>query len=60
MRYFTKPMNSFSVRVTFDKKAGRWQTEKFKGEKLIQTAFGSTFDQAMIHTTMGGLEPDEH
>jgi multidrug efflux pump subunit AcrB len=26
---------------------------------MIQTAFGSTFDQAMIYTTMGGLEPGE-
>jgi hypothetical protein len=37
----------------------RWQTKKYKGKKLIQTAFGSTFDQAMIPTTMGGPEPDE-
>jgi hypothetical protein len=36
-----------------------WRTEKFRGKKLIQTAEGSTFDGAMIHTTMGGPEPDE-
>lgn len=60
MRYFTTPMNGFSVRVIFNKKTGRWQTEKFKGERVIRSAFGSTFDQAMIHTTMDGPEPGEH
>jgi hypothetical protein len=33
--------------------------EKFKGKKLVRSAFGSTFDTAMIHTTMSGPEPDE-
>jgi len=37
----------------------KFRNRKFKGKKLIQTAFGSTFDGAMIHTTMGGPEPDE-
>jgi hypothetical protein len=32
---------------------------KDKGEKLIRSAFGSTFDGAMIHTTMDGSEPGE-
>jgi hypothetical protein len=57
--YFTKPKNGYSVRVIFEKKTGCWRTEKFKDKKLIQTAFGKTLDQAMIHTTMGGLEPDK-
>jgi len=59
MRYVTKPLNGYSIRVICEKPSSGWRTEKFKGKKLIQTAFGSTFDQAMIHTTMGGLEPDE-
>jgi hypothetical protein len=57
--YFTKPKNGYSVRVVFEKATGQWRTEKFKGKKLIRTAFASTYDQVMIHTTMGGLEPDE-
>jgi hypothetical protein len=59
MGYFTKPKNGYSIRVIFEKSAGGWQTKKFKGKKLIQTAFGSTFDGAMIQTTMSGPEPDE-
>jgi len=45
--------------VAFEKKTGQWQTEKFKGKRLVRSAFGSTFEQAMLHTTMGGPEPDE-
>ena len=59
MRYFTKPKNGYSIRVIFEKRTGRWQTKKFKGRKLVRTAFGSTFEQAMIHTTMNGLEAGE-
>jgi len=59
MRYLTKPKNGYSIRVIFEKDTGRWQTEKFKGEELVRSAFGSTFEQAMLHTTMGGPEPDE-
>jgi len=59
MRYYADPPNDYFILVTFDKKSGQWRTEKFKGKNLIQTAEGSTFDGAMLHTTMGGLEPDE-
>jgi hypothetical protein len=59
MRYFTTPGNGFFIRVVFDKKTGEWQTQKFKGEQLIRCAFGSTLDEAMIHTTIDGPEPDE-
>jgi hypothetical protein len=41
------------------KATGQWRTEKFKGNELIQTTFGSTYDQAMLQTTMSGLEADE-
>jgi hypothetical protein len=56
MRYFTKPKNGYFIRVIFEKKTGRWQTEKYKGDRLIRSAFGSTFKQAMLHTTMDGTE----
>ena len=48
MCYFSKLANDYFVRVIFEKNSGRWQTEKFKGKKLIRSAFGSTFEQAMI------------
>jgi len=59
MRYSTKPKNGYSMRVIFEKATGRWRTTKFKGRKLIQTACGSTYDQAMISTKMGGPEADK-
>ena len=57
--YFTTPQNGFFIRVILEKKTGKWQADKFKGELLIHSAFGSTLDEAMIHTTMSGLEADE-
>ena len=59
MYYFSNLPNDYFVRVIFEKKTGEWQTQKFRGEKLIRSAFGSTFRGAMLHTTMGGPEPDE-
>jgi len=55
----TEPTNGCWIRVIFEKKTGRWLTEKYKGEKLVRSACGSTFEHAMVHTTMGGPEPDE-
>jgi hypothetical protein len=57
--YFTTPRNGFFIRVILEKKTGEWQTQKFKGEQLIRSAFGSTLDEAMTHTTIDGPEPDE-
>jgi hypothetical protein len=51
--------NDYFVRVIFEKKSGRWQTDKFNGKKLIRSAFGPDFDGVMLHSTMGGPEPDE-
>jgi len=59
MRYFTKLTSGYSIRVIFEKKTGEWQTQKFKDAQLIHSAFGSTLDEAMIHTTMTGMERDE-
>jgi len=59
MRYFSKPKNGYFIRVIFEKRTGRWQTKKFKGKKMIRSAFALTFEQAMINTTMDGPEPDE-
>ncbi len=42
-----------------DKNRGNWQTEKFRGDKLICLAAGPTFDGAMIQTTMVGAAVDE-
>jgi len=57
--YFTKPTNGYSIRVIFEKATGGWRTEKFKGETVVRSAFGSTLDEAMVHMTMDGPEPDE-
>lgn len=60
MRYFTKPKSTYSIRVICEKPTDRWRTEKVSGKKLIRTAVASTFDQALIHATMGGVEADEY
>ncbi len=59
MCYFTKRPNGYHVRVVFNQGRGNWRTEKFKGDVLICSAAGSTFDGAMIQTTMFGAEIDE-
>ena len=33
MCYFTEPMSDYFVRVISEKNPGRWQTQKFRGEK---------------------------
>jgi hypothetical protein len=58
MCYFTKHPNGYRVLVIQDKRSGRWRTEKFRGDKLICSAAGTTFDQAMLQTTMVGAEAD--
>jgi hypothetical protein len=39
-------------------RGGNWQAEGFLGDKLICSAAGATFDQAMLQTTMVGAEAD--
>ncbi|MGB8789445.1 MAG: hypothetical protein WA755_13580 [Candidatus Acidiferrales bacterium] len=59
MCYFTKRPNGYHVRVVFNKSRGNWRTEKFKGDRLICSAAGATFDGAMMQTTMVRAEVDE-
>jgi hypothetical protein len=59
MCYFPNLANDYFVRVIFEKRMNEWQTEKYKGDTLVRSAFGPTFDKVMINTTMGGPEPDE-
>jgi hypothetical protein len=56
---FTKHPNGYRVLVIQDKGSGKWRTKKFRGDKLICSAAGATFDKAMIHTTMVGAEDGE-
>ncbi|MFZ0738433.1 MAG: hypothetical protein WAM96_15165 [Candidatus Acidiferrales bacterium] len=59
MCYFTKSPNGYHVRVVFNKSRSNWQTDKFKGDMLICSAEGATFDRTMVQTTMVGAEADE-
>jgi hypothetical protein len=59
MCYFTNQPNGHQVRVIQDKKRGSWRTEKFQGDTLICSAAGTTFDGAMIQTTMVGAGEEE-
>ena len=38
---------------------GGIETFKYRGSELIREASGPDFQSAMIHTTAGGLAPDE-
>ncbi len=59
MMYYPAQPSRYSVRVIYKKKQGCWQTFKYREDKLIRCAFGPTFQNAMLHTTFGGPEPDE-
>jgi len=50
--------SDFSVLVVLHSE-GRIETFKYRASELICEARGSDFQIAMIHTTMGGIEPDE-
>jgi hypothetical protein len=59
MHYFPcLPSKHYAV-VTWEKAARRWQTRKFDGDRLIAEATGATFERAMIHTLLIGLQPNE-
>ena len=60
MCYVAKPNNGYFVRVVFDKKTGYWETEKFKGQRLVGTTWGPAFREVMMHTTMIPPEPGEY
>ena len=47
------------MRVVLDNASGRLETFKYKGKKLIARAGGMSFDSAMVHTTLVGIEKDE-
>ena len=59
MDYFGRQKSEYYVRVIYHKRTGVWETFKYRGEALVRNASGPQFDAAMIHTTMGGPEPDE-
>jgi hypothetical protein len=57
--YFTKHPNGYRVRVIHHTDSGKWRTEKFRGDILICSAAGATFDKVMIQTTIVSAEADE-
>lgn len=59
MTYVSRKESPYFVRIRYDKKAGLWQTSKYKGQQLISAAEGPEFERAMIQTTIRGPEPDE-
>jgi hypothetical protein len=59
MSYFKNHRNGYHVRVVFNKSRSNWQTDKFNGDTRICSAQGATFNEALMHTTLVGAEPDE-
>ncbi len=60
LTYFNREGGSYSVRVVLDKKSGRLETFKYKGDTLVARASGRDFESVMVHTTLVGIEKDEH
>ena len=58
MRYRPTIDSDFSVLVVLHRE-GRIETLKYRGSELIWEACGPDFRTAMIHTTAGGLAPNE-
>jgi len=58
MRYRPAGASDFSVLIVLHRD-GRIETFKYRGSELIREASGPDFQSAMVHTTMGGLVPDE-
>jgi len=59
MRYLPRLPSDYYVDVLWNKRDECWETSKFKGDRLIAVADGNTFDGAMIHTLLIGLQQDE-
>ena len=59
MTYFNRAGGTYRVRVVMDKKSGLLETFKYRGKKLVAYASGPDFDNAMLHTTLIGIEKDE-
>ncbi len=59
MTYFSRTDYGYHVEVVINKKSGMIKTSKYKAKRLISQGNGKSFDQAMIHATLCGVEPDE-
>jgi hypothetical protein len=59
MTYVSRTDNRYRVEVIINKRSGAIESRKYKGQKLIFQSRGDSFEQAMIHATLCGAEPDE-
>lgn len=59
MTYLSRTDYGYHVEVTINKQSGAIESRKYKGQKLISQSHGDSFDRAMIHATLCGVEPDE-
>jgi hypothetical protein len=58
MTYTSRKDGRYHLKVTF-KRTGMIETIKYKGRRLVRQAKGDSFERAMVHATMGRMEPDE-
>ena len=59
MTYFNREGGTYRVRVVLDKASGLLKTFKYRGRELLAYASGPDFENAMLHTTLMGIEKDE-
>lgn len=58
LTYVSRKKGRYHLRVTF-KRTGVIKTRKYKGTKLVCCAHGDSFEMAIIHATIVGMELDE-
>ena len=59
LTYRNSEGGTYRVRVVLNRASGRLETLKYKGKKLIASATGMSFESAMVHATLVGIEKDE-
>jgi hypothetical protein len=58
MTYVSRKDSHYHMKVIL-KRTGVIETRKYRGKRLICQATGNTFENALIHATMSGMEWDE-
>jgi hypothetical protein len=57
MRHYPREALPFWGEVALSKRDGPIETRKYRGEELVCQASGPDFQEAMLHTTIFGLDP---
>lgn len=59
MQYKSRKAGVYTITVEWNKDETRWETRKYKCNKLVLLAYGKDFNATMWQTTLPGPNPDE-